>query len=94
MLDSLVSGTDRADDRSRARPGLRKSRREHMTKLPDHGDALRMAAFLEGHPGWSAFWDKQQGVWRIAEDDPSSDLHAEDADVDRVIDYVVTHSRR
>ena len=71
-----------------------RSRREHMTKLPDHGDALRMAAFLEGHPGWSAFWDKQEGVWRVAEDDPSSDLHAEDADVDRVIDYMVTHSRR
>jgi len=65
-----------------------------MTKLPDHGDALRMAAFLERHPGWSAFWDKQEGVWRVAEDDPSSDLHTEDADVDRVIDYMVTHSRR
>ena len=31
-----------------------------MTKLPDHGDALRIAAFLESHPGWSAFWDKQR----------------------------------
>jgi hypothetical protein len=29
-----------------------------MTKLPDHGDARRIAVFLEGHPGWSAFWDK------------------------------------
>ena len=33
-----------------------------MTKLPDPGDALRMAAFLQSHPGWSAFWDKQDGV--------------------------------
>ena len=65
-----------------------------MTKLPDHGDALRMAAFLEGHPGWSAFWDKRDGVWRVAEDDPSSELYAEGADADRVIEYMVTHSRR
>ena len=43
-----------------------------MTKLPDHGDARRIAAFLESHPGWSAFWDKRDGVWRVAEDDPSS----------------------
>ena len=50
-----------------------------MTKLPDHGDARRIAAFLESHPGWSAFWDKQDGVWRVAEDDPSSELHAESA---------------
>src|SRR5437773_12133961 len=81
-------------------PGCRRgkacgrSRREHMTKLPDHDDALRMAAFLEGHPGWSAFWDKRDGVWRVAEDDPSSELYAESADADTVIKYMVTHSRR
>ncbi len=51
-----------------------------MTKLPDHGDARRIAAFLESHPGWSAFWDKQDGVWRVAEDDPTSQLYAESAD--------------
>ena len=39
-----------------------RSRREHMTKLPDHGDAQRIAAFLERNPGWSAFWDKRNGV--------------------------------
>ena len=65
-----------------------------MTKLPDPGDALRMAAFLQSHPGWSAFWDKQDGVWRIAEDDPSSELHAESADVGGVIDYMARHSER
>jgi hypothetical protein len=65
-----------------------------MTRLPDHGDVLRVAAFLEGHPGWSAFWDKRDGVWRAAEDDPSSELYVEDADVSRVIDYMATHTRR
>ena len=71
-----------------------RSRRERMTRLPDHGDALRMAAFLDSHPGWSAFWDKRDGVWRAAEDDPSSELYVEDADAGRVIDYMVTHTRR
>ena len=65
-----------------------------MTKLPDHGDARRIAAFLESHPGWSAFWDKQDAVWRVAEDDPTSELHAESADADRVLDYMTTHSNR
>ena len=65
-----------------------------MTKLPDHGDARRIAAFLESHPGWSAFWDKQDGVWRVAEDDPTSELHAESADADEVLDYMATHSHR
>jgi hypothetical protein len=65
-----------------------------MTKLPDHGDALRIAAFLESHPGWSAFWDKRDGVWRVAEDDPSSQLYAESASAETVLDYMATHSRR
>ncbi len=65
-----------------------------MTKLPDHGDARRIAAFLEGHPGWSAFWDKRDGVWRVAEDDPTSQLYAESASADRVIHYMATHSHR
>ena len=65
-----------------------------MTKLPDPGDALRIAALLQSHPGWSAFWDKQAGVWRVAEDDPSSYLHAESADADEVIDYMARHSER
>ena len=65
-----------------------------MTKLPDHGDALRIVAFLDSHPGWSAFWDKRDGVWRVAEDDPFSEVYAESADTDRVIDYMTTHSQR
>jgi hypothetical protein len=69
-----------------------RSRRKHMARLPDHGDARRIAAFLDRHPGWSAFWDKRDGVWRVAEDDPHSDLYAEDAHADRVIDYMAMHS--
>ena len=87
-LGWLFTGTIRAGKASG------RSRREHMTKLPDHGDALRIAAFLESHPGWSAFWDKRDGVWRVAEDDPTSELHAESADADGVLDYVALHSQR
>jgi anti-sigma regulatory factor (Ser/Thr protein kinase) len=47
-----------------------------------------MAAFLDEHAGWSAFWDKRFGVWRVSEDDPGSHLYAEDADASRVIDYM------
>jgi hypothetical protein len=63
-----------------------------MARLPAHGDARRIAAFLDRHPGWSAFWDKRDGVWRVAEDDPRSDLYAEDAHAGRVIDYIALHS--
>ena len=79
---------------TRAGRASERAGREHMTRLPGHGDVLRMAAFLESHPGWSAFWDKRDGVWRAAEDDPSSELYAEDADATRVIDYMATHTRR
>ena len=63
-----------------------------MIRLPDHGDALQIAAFLESHPGWSAFWDKRSGVWRVAEDDPHSDLYAENAHADKVINYMAAHA--
>ena len=85
------------DGRSRPYAGgeaFVRSRREHMTRLPDHGDALRLAAFLESQPGWSAFWDKRDGVWRVTEDDPDSELYAESADAGTVIDYIATHSKR
>ena len=69
-----------------------RSRRQRMTRLPDHGDALRIGRFLGSYPGWSAFWDKRDGVWRVAEDDPHSGLYMQDAQADAVIDYIVTHS--
>ncbi len=103
ILSAAAAGPDAAPGEGPRRPfpgqiragtASGRSRREHMTKLPDHGDARRMAAFLESHPGWSAFWDKQDGVWRVAEDDPTSELHAESADADRVIDYMATNSQR
>ena len=59
-----------------------------MAVLPDRDAALRIAAFLGENAGWSAFWDKRFGVWRVSEDDPGSELYAEDADASRVIDYV------
>ena len=59
-----------------------------MIVLPDHEDALRIAAFLDEHAGWSAFWDRRYGVWRVSEDDPDSELYTEDADAGRVIGYM------
>ena len=54
--------------------------------------AARIAAFLSEHLCWSAFWDKEHGVWRVAEDDPNSDLYAESTDADAVIAYMNAHS--
>jgi hypothetical protein len=63
-----------------------------MTRLPGHRDALQIAAFLDSHPGWSAFWDKRDGIWPVADDDPDSGLYAENAHADTVIDYMAAHS--
>lgn len=68
--------------------GLLGPRREHMAVLPERDTARQIAAFLDEHAGWSAFWDKRFGVWRVSEDDPGSELYAEDADAGRVIDYM------
>jgi hypothetical protein len=67
------------------RMSLPGSGRERMAVLPDRGAALRIAAFLDEHAGWSALWDKRSGVWRVSEDDPGSELYAKDADAGRVI---------
>jgi hypothetical protein len=64
-----------------------------MTHLPTPHAAARIAAFLSGHLCWSAFWDKQHGVWRVAEDDPRSDLYAESPDATAVIAYMETYVR-
>jgi hypothetical protein len=63
-----------------------------MTVLPPPGDAERVGRCLADHPQWSACWDKRFGVWRVAEDDPDSDLYAESSDMDTVISYITGHS--
>jgi hypothetical protein len=56
--------------------------------LPTPYAAARIAAFLDRHLCWTAFWDKKYRVWRVAEDDPDSDLYAESRDADAVIKYM------
>jgi hypothetical protein len=51
-------------------------------------DAVRIAEFVREHPSWSAFWDKQWALWRVAEDDPDSSLYAASADASIVIGYM------
>lgn len=63
-----------------------------VVTVPDPDDALRVARFFRIHIGWSVFWDKRHGVWRASEDDPGSDLYAENADGRQVIAYVTAHS--
>lgn len=62
-----------------------------VTVLPPPADAARVSRFLADHPRWSAYWDKRYGVWRVAEDDPDSDLYAESCDADTVIGYITAH---
>ena len=63
-----------------------------MTSFPTPYAAARIAAFLEEHLAWSAWWDKHAGLWRVAEDDIDSDLYAESRDADVVIRYMRAHS--
>jgi len=35
-----------------------------MTSLPAPGAAAQITGFLQQHPWWSAFWDKQQCATR------------------------------
>ena len=35
---------------------------------------------------------QKYGLWRVAEDDPDSDLYAESSDADTVIGYITAHS--
>jgi hypothetical protein len=63
-----------------------------MINLPTPFAAAQIAAFLDEHLSWSAWWDKRDGLWRVAEDDPGSDLYAESRDADVVIRYMRAHS--
>ena len=63
-----------------------------MTILPTPEDASRIIRFLQDHERWSVYWDKQHGVWRVAEDDPDSALYAESADVTEVLSYMTAHA--
>ena len=60
--------------------------------LPSPADAARVSCFLADHLRWSAYWDKKYGLWRVAEDDPDSDLYAESSDADTVISYITAHA--
>jgi hypothetical protein len=63
-----------------------------MTFLPPCADAARISFFLAEHLRWSVWWDKKYGLWRVAEDDPDSDLYAEGGDADTVISYIMAHA--
>jgi hypothetical protein len=62
------------------------------TSLPTPYAAARIAAFLAEHLSWSAFWDKREGVWRVSENDPDSELYAVSRDADTVIRYMAANS--
>jgi hypothetical protein len=62
------------------------------TSLPTPYAAARIAAFLAEHLSWSAFWDKREGVWRVSENDPDSELYAVSRDTDAVIRYMAANS--
>jgi hypothetical protein len=60
--------------------------------LPAPGAAARVIQVQRDHPGWSVFWDKAHGVWRVADDDPDSGLYAESSDAGTVIGYIQAHA--
>jgi hypothetical protein len=57
-----------------------------------NGNWWLLPTVLQDHLRWSAFWDKACGVWRVAEDNPDSDLYVESSDADTVIGYIAAHS--
>ena len=75
-----------------ASPRLGSAGEMRMTFLPPLEGAARVSCFLADHLRWSAYWDKRYGLWRVAEDDPDSDLYAESSDADAVIGYIVANA--
>jgi hypothetical protein len=63
-----------------------------VISLPTPSAAARVAAFLAEHLSWTAFWDKRDGVWRVSEHDPDSNLYAVSRDADTVIRYMAANS--
>jgi len=78
-----------------ARHGPPRTPGHHPTppaSLPPPGAARQILRALRDHPSWSAYWDKRHAVWRVAEDDPGSDLYAESSDAATVIAYIQAHA--
>ncbi len=63
-----------------------------MINLPTPYATSQVTAFLAEHPCWSAFWDNREGVWRVAENDPDSELYAVSRDADTVIRFMAANS--
>ena len=63
-----------------------------VASVPLAEAAVRICTVMQDHPRWSAFWDKRYRVWRVAEDDPDSNLYAESSDADIVISYIEAHA--
>jgi hypothetical protein len=62
------------------------------TSLPTPYAAARIAAFLAEHLSWSAGRDKREGVWRVSENDPDSELYTVSRDAATVIRYMAANS--
>jgi len=63
-----------------------------VTNLPAPEDVARMTSLLREHPQWSVFWDPKYHLWRVAEDEPDSDLYAESSDAATITKYITAHS--
>ena len=75
-LDAVIGEQESRAKLSAARQNLM-GRRAQMISLPAPGQTAQLGRVLREYPSWSVFWDKRQGVWRAAEDDPNSDLYAQ-----------------
>ena len=64
-----------------------------MSRLPRPGDAARLTSVLAGPASaGQRSGTSSNGVWRVAEDDPDSDLYAASSDASTVIAYIQAHS--
>ena len=63
-----------------------------MTNGPAPEDVARMTGLLREYQQWSVFWDPKYDLWRAAEDNPDSDLYAENPDAATIMRYITAHS--